>query len=370
MRSIVVSLAVVVSMSACREVAPPHLTGVPSASAATSARTLDQEFLDIDGIAPGFGGAFYTPHGILVIAIAKGGDHAAVGQALRVWAADRGRIRLSRQLDDQDFAIREVDFSFGQLSAWADLLLDHIRPDMRWYDIDEGNNRILLGTSDSVARVRVQVTAQSLGIPDHALDVQVGGAFLRTTDLSDRLRPAPGGVRIERAAKKGCTLGVNTTSSELGAGFFTASHCSSSIYAYDGSAMYQNVTDGSNLIASEFVDPVPFSCAHSGGCRQGDVAWYAYTGESLSDFGKIAKTTGFGSTTISSGSPRFSIDGVGSYFQGDTVYVMGQRSGWLEGTVLNTCFYFVDASGVQLNCQVVASFIVQGGDSGGPVFTL
>ncbi len=90
--------------------------------------------------------------------------------------------------------------------------------------------------------------------------------------------------------------------------------------------------------------------------------------------GRIARTTGLGSLTINSANPTFTIADEGVANVGEAANKVGRTTGWTRGTVSNTCVNTgVSGSTIVLLCQtfVTASgVIVQGGDSGSPVFSL
>lgn len=243
-----------------------------------------------------------------------------------------------------------------------------------WMDVNERENVIDVGLRSEAERGLVLARVLAAGVDTGALRLAAGGSFVRTLDLKDKIRPfVPAGVRIEYASKKGCTLGINTYTSAFGLGFFTNSHCTPGFLALDGSTMYQNVSsDPANIVGVEYVDPPVFSCINPNGCRMSDAAWFRYDPSWLADFGTIARTTGFGSTTIDLWNPRIQVTGTGFFYQGSTVNMMGSTTGWRDGVVERTCYDFTHPApgSPTLNCQGVASYFNDFGDSGAPVFTL
>ena len=90
--------------------------------------------------------------------------------------------------------------------------------------------------------------------------------------------------------------------------------------------------------------------------------------------GKIARTTGLGSLTIDPANPTFTINARGIANKDASVDKVGRTTGWTRGTVSNTCVDTgVQGSTIVLLCQTFvtsSNVIVQGGDSGSPVFAI
>ena len=114
------------------------------------------------------------------------------------------------------------------------------------------------------------------------------------------------------------------------------------------------------------------NCPRSRRCRSSDANFSDSNGPRSVTIGRIARTTGLNSLTIDSANPTFTITAEGVANVGATADKVGRTTGWTRGTVSNTCVNTgVSGSTIVLLCQtfVTASgVIVQGGDSGSPVF--
>lgn len=131
----------------------------------------------------------------------------------------------------------------------------------------------------------------------------------------------------------------------------------------------------SNFIGEEVADPPLFfnsDAACTNGCRYSDASFYLYYDSVTYEVGLIARTQGPGSGYLDSSHNNFLINPPppGFLVVGDSVNLMGKKSGWLEGVVVATC---QDQGGWNkgstLLCQTVTDYGSDSGDSGGPVFT-
>ncbi|MGH7719199.1 MAG: hypothetical protein ACREON_10185 [Gemmatimonadaceae bacterium] len=124
----------------------------------------------------------------------------------------------------------------------------------------------------------------SLGLPADAVAVEEAGTVVALQTLSDRIRPALGGLEINRGVSPftpTCTMGFivykkdegGNPDPSLGRFFFTASHCSSERGVVNGNIWGQpNIN---NHAAVEVADPplIPFnggSCPHTT-CQMADL---------------------------------------------------------------------------------------------------
>jgi hypothetical protein len=157
----------------------------------------------------------------------------------------------------------------------------------------------------------------------------------------------------------------------------TNNHCSSKQGSVDGTNYYQPLNQvADEYIGKETADPAYF---RGGGCPRGKQCRYSDSnfsaGASGVGFatGKIAKTDGVntGSLTIAG---EFTIEGKGSVSTG-TVNKVGRTTGWTQGTITNKCANVaVSGTNIVNLCQDIVqnsnATIVQGGDSGSPVFSV
>ena len=178
-----------------------------------------------------------------------------------------------------------------------------------------------------------------------------------------------------------CTLGFNALRDGVAA-FITASHCTEELWAADSTPFHQSVVRPADYIGAELDDPEPVRTCHWGiffnfPCRHSDAALSEYADDVDFAVGTIARTTVRsasssldGSTTIDSSNPYFDIFWVDKYpSHGETVHKMGVTTGWTSGTVERTCVtIWIRRFEKKAMCQYSASFRVDEGDSGSPVF--
>jgi hypothetical protein len=243
-------------------------------------------------------------------------------------------------------------------------------------DHDEAANRLVFGVEDEGAVRGVQNALTRLAIPATAYDIQVTEPIHFMSTLRDRHRPTMSGLQIH-FGNYVCTLGFSVDHSG-GRSMITNSHCTNNQGSTGNTAYYQPLSsvDG-NPIAIEAHDPAYFRggvCPRGRTCRYSDAARALYA-EGVESQARIAKTTGInsGSLTIDG---HFSITGQNNSsttFSGEMQKV-GRTTGWTSGNVTNTCANVnVGGTNITLLCQTLVqrsgSVIVQGGDSGSPVFT-
>lgn len=249
-------------------------------------------------------------------------------------------------------------------------------PQTVFADHDEQANRLVFGVENAAAARGVENALARLGIPGSAYVVRVSEPIRFMSDnLRSRHRPTVGGIQIHWSQYV-CTLGFNVDHSG-GRSFITNSHCTDRQGSTGSTAYYQPSSSvDSNPIAIEADDPAYFTggvCPRGRKCRYSDAARARYQSGTESTRGAIAKTGGensgslgvVGTFTISSQSGSTSFSG--------TFHKVGRTTGWTSGTVSNTCATVnVAGSNITLLCQTLVqrsgSVIVQGGDSGSPVF--
>jgi hypothetical protein len=195
--------------------------------------------------------------------------------------------------------------------------------------------------------------------------------------LRDRADPIVGGVQI-RFSQFLCSLGFNAISATAGSGFVTASHCSDRQGAVDSTTYYQPMDQvAADVIGTEIVDP-PYirnsaGCPKGRKCRRSDANFSRASGPRQFALRAIARPIAVGSLDIDSGNP-FLITGEGVAIKGATVNKVGRTTGWTQGTVSGTCVDTgVSGTSIVLLCQTFVESnhtIVQGGDSGSPVFAI
>ena len=241
-------------------------------------------------------------------------------------------------------------------------------------DVDESTGRLKVGVLHRDVEGLVRERLPAMGILSQLVDVVETEPIVQLTTLRDKVRPAVGGLQI-RFNNYVCTLGFPAVRDGVW-GFVTNNHCSSKQGSVDGTNYYQPL----NQIADEFigvetVDPPYFrgpTCPRGKQCRYSDSIFVRGATGVIFDRGKIAKTGGFntGSLTIDS---EFIISDVGSAPNGATVNKVGRTTGWTQGIVTSKCANVgVQGTNIVNLCQDMVenktAKIVDGGDSGSQVF--
>jgi hypothetical protein len=252
-------------------------------------------------------------------------------------------------------------------------------PQTVFADHDQAGNKLVFGVENpGVARAVNNVMAAH-GIPGSAYEVQVTEPIrFMTETLRTRHRPTLGGLQIHWSNYV-CTLGFSVDH-PAGRSMITNSHCTSNQGSTGNTAYYQPASsvDGSP-IAIEADDPAYFKggvCSRGKVCRYSDSSRALYA-DGVASQGRIAKTTGenTGSLTVNGSFDITAQDNsTVTFASGTTVQKVGRTTGWTSGNVTNSCVTVnVSGSNVQMLCQTLVqrsgSVIVQGGDSGSPVFT-
>jgi hypothetical protein len=242
---------------------------------------------------------------------------------------------------------------------------------------DQDTGLLVFGVeNDGVAR-GVQNALTRLGIPATEYDIQVTDPIHFMSDnLRSEHRPVVAGIQLHWSNYV-CTLGFSVDHAG-GRSLITNSHCTDK-QGTTGNTQYNQPTRtvSPDAIAFEADDPAYFRgtpCSRGKVCRYSDAARALYV-SGVESRARIAKTTGenTGSLTVDG---HFSITGQANNstsFSG-TMQKVGRTTGWTSGNVTDTCVTVnVSGSNIQLLCQTIVRRpgvrIVQGGDSGSPVFT-
>jgi hypothetical protein len=244
-------------------------------------------------------------------------------------------------------------------------------------DADETRGRVVVGVLDADMQGLVRATAARLGVSAQDIEIVETEPIFQVATLRDSLRPAPAGAQIRFSAYV-CSLGFNARLDGV-SGFVTASHCSDRQGSVEGTQYYQPVNQiPDELIGTEITDP-PYlrgvsGCPKGRVCRNSDSNFVQAADASDLGFGKIAKTDGVntGSLVVAG---EFAITGEGVAGVKTSVNKVGRTTGWGQGLVTRTCTNTgVSGSNIVLLCQTWVenknAVIVQGGDSGSPVFSI
>lgn len=249
-------------------------------------------------------------------------------------------------------------------------------------DVDEENDRLIVGVRDLRLAGRVERLAERLGIPSGAVTVQETApivllAALSDHKLTDRVRPLEGGLQIE-LSKGICSLGFNAVREEdEEEGFVVPSHCTNTYGGLDGAEHYQPTVDPNNFIGHEIDDPEFFQCAiNAKDCRHSDSAFDELAGGVDAVLGHIARPTGAddGSLEID-GSFRITAELPRNAELGQTLDKVGRTTGWTRGEVTHSCVHVrvvgKGSGGAKyFLCQDIVAASAEPGDSGSPVFAI
>lgn len=241
-------------------------------------------------------------------------------------------------------------------------------------DADETRGRVVVGVLDGDIEGLVRASAARLGVSAQDIEIVETEPIFQVATLRDYKRPVEAGYQI-RFSQYVCSLGFNAIRDGV-SGFVTASHCSKNQGSVDGTEYYQPLNQvQAEFIGTETLDP-PYvrgnGCPKGRVCRRSDSNFVS--GAAQYALGTIAKTTDVNTGSLEVAG-TFSIDGEGPASVGDTANKVGRTTGWGQGTVTRTCANTgVSGSNIVLLCQGWVekknAVIVQGGDSGSPVFKI
>ena len=333
---------------------------------------------------PGFGGYFLDAQGHPVVYLRDPAGRAVAERALTRFLARRG-------VSAGDLVVRRGRFEYAQLAEWyrRARLAGFQIPGVFLGDIDEARNQLRFGIQGVAVREMLTATLAGLGIPAEAFVIESRVPYRPMATLRDRVRPLGGGLQINFFATPNtlptavsylCTLGFNADHDGVRS-FITNSHCSNT----EGGTLlptdyYQARRSGgaADLIGVEVDDPAwsfstDVNCPPPFQCRYSDAVRAAYAPGVETALGGVAMidalTTGLEDTTHTIVG-QFSITGErGEAVVGEQVDKVGRTTGWTRGAVTETC---VDVLATGTNhirlCQNVVQPLVDGGDSGSPVF--
>lgn len=316
---------------------------------------------------PGFAGFYLREDGTPVVRLV---DPSQRGAAQRYLAQELVRARRGRHADAPTQPVfLDAAYDFAQLKGWAEALTPLIstRDDVFLVDVDEVENRVMLGVADATATGAVRAEAARLGIPAAAVHVQTQARPQMRASLRDRQTTLKGGIQIA-FSNYYCTLGFPATRVSTGASIFvTNAHCTGTQYASDGIAIHQNVVASGNQIGNEVADRGMYACVSGvASCRRADAAYISNNGTRAVGRGLIARTawaTGRNAGTTITGDFRIVGRYTGTLPVGTTLDKTGRTSGSTYGNVTNSCVTIGE-----LRCQDISKVWSEGGDSGSPVY--
>ena len=382
-RGLLAALAIVAAGCADQSTpaGPDASDAAPAAGRAqdgTPGNSLDARFAALARQVPGFGGYYYDDAGNLNVYLKDPGQRGAAAAALSGVLREPRAAARGKGAAQAAMVVRQGQFDFLQLREWNDRLPAVLSMQGVVYtDIDEETNRLRIGVENAGVKPAVAARLAALGVPAAAAVITETEPIRMMATLRDYVRPVDAGLQIAFGSYV-CTMGANVYSGST-RGYITNSHCTNTQGGVESTAHFQPTTSSSSYrIGTEVADPTYWtggSCPAGRRCRYSDSSRGNYTSTASVNFGKIARTTSYGSTsagslTINSSSPRFSITAekanpvVGEYLD-----KVGRTTGWTYGRVSSTCVNInVSGSDITQLCQNMVNAAVNGGDSGSPVF--
>ncbi|HEU4456614.1 MAG TPA: hypothetical protein VFR81_26340 [Longimicrobium sp.] len=363
----VLALLLTAACDSSELVSPDPGDGAVTPTPRQEIRTPDDEFARAAKTdVPGFAGYYLQDDGTPVIRLVDTNQRAAAQRYLaqHFMAARMGRHKGAAQAP----IVKPATYDFAQLKGWADGLTPMLsRSDVFLIDVDEKENRVMVGVQDAGAIAAVRAEGLRLGIPGQALFVKTQGRPETRATVRDRFTTTVGGIQIA-FSQYVCTLGFNARRVSTGANIYvTNAHCSGTQYANDGIAIYQNTVASGNQIGNEVADRGMYACAGTGtSCRRADAIFVSNNGTRTVGQGGIARTAwntgGPGGLTVTG---EYDVVGryTGSVPVGTYLDKTGRTSGSTYGQVTNSCVTI----GV-LRCQDISTVWSEGGDSGSPMY--
>ncbi len=335
---------------------------------------------------PGFGGYTIDPDDNSIVTVLLT-DEKEVGAVDKARSAAESALGAGHNISE--VRVGHADFLYTDLAEWFRQFRQHVWPeivDIRTLrSIRPDLNRIYIEISDISARGRVVELLQKHGIPVNAVVIEEGkrAVTLAHDDLTEKWRPVPGGVQIQRGGVNEilCTSGFPAKRNGV-QGLVINSHCTNNakeVGGLDGMDVHQPFDPflGTNRVAREDVDPELFTNSTWSQCDVGDMCrWsdsaFAGTRDGASfDLGHVAKPNGHFTTAVFPVDSRFRITDEGSPQINHTLEAVGYKAGWYRVKIKDTCADIANGNEVML-CQIVVTVTagrdVVDGDSGSPVF--
>ncbi len=320
---------------------------------------------------PGFAGYYLQNDGTPVVRVVDMAQAARAEEyVVRTLGPIRGRqAPMAAVKIKSDPVVLQAAYDFNELKNWAEQLTPLLTSNSNVYtvDVDEVNNRVLLGVASAAVGGAVRSEATRLGIPAAAVGVETQGRPETRATLSSTFNPFVGGIQIAFGGYL-CTAGFNAKRSSNNANIFvTNAHCTGTQYALDGISLYQPSVLAGNLVGAEVHDRGMYACITGvASCRRADAAYISHNGSRTIGQGGIARTAwatgGRGGLTVTG---EYDIVGryTGAAPVGTWLDKTGRTSGSTYGQVTSSCVTIGS-----LRCQDISSVWSEGGDSGSPMY--
>ena len=340
-------------------------TGVANDEAA--GLLFDERLAAVAGRVPEFGGLYVDDDAATMFV-------HVTDRRPRLVADLRSALRAAFPREALPARIRLLDgrFSFHQLHGWHEQAreLFATMDEVVSLDIDDRANVMTVGVDTEGMESVMTEQLGGMGIPPEGWRMETVAPVMPETGVTDRHRPAMGGLQIQVGGATGgfCTYGLTATRNGV-AGFVTNSHCTTTQGGSEGTRFAQPSfsADGSNTIATETVDPSYFTggaCPSTMRCRYSDSSFAERTASASraivrNDIGSLAWD----------GSSRFYVVNERSPFVGLALRKVGRTTGHTVGQVESTCVDFRQTgTNIVMLCQADATYASAGGDSGSPIF--
>jgi hypothetical protein len=369
-RRVVSSLLLLGLAAACREAAMPT---TPDSSAP---RIQSVEPSELAATVQGFGG-FFLDNGRPTIYLTREGEPAFALGVLEPFLRASG-------MGGGELQVRQADFTWQELEGWYPLAIEagfEVEGTVL-VDVDDARNRIRIAVDHPGKIGAARAALARTGIPERALVFDSMEPMLRmqSASLRSRVRPIVGGLQINFPGFL-CTLGFNATSGNQ-ASFITNSHCTSTQGGVENTPYWQPLQSVDPVqIGTEVADPQYqrriAGCPNGRRCRRSDAARVGYASGISFTRGQLALTSApnNGSLVIAGNRTISAEDLRTSFPVGLSMNKVGRTTGWTQGNVSATCAAIgVSGTNIVQLCQTLVTrsgtVLVQGGDSGSPVFLL
>lgn len=340
--------------------------------------TIDDSFALIGKQVPEFGGMYVDED-----------NKALVVNVTQRTPGISGRLRkaIHEVFPDEDLPnnirLRDARFEFILLKQWHDNAA-HVFgiQGVVSTDIDEVENRLVIGVEDEAVRQIVAQVLAAVGVPPDGWRLKKMQAPRPGISLNDLHRPPVGGLGIG-VGGAGCTLGFVAIRAGVN-GLVTNAHCTGILGAVDGARVAQPA-DGVSFIATETVDPpgrmgdaCPAICGFGASpagvrvtpgpcnCRFSDAA-FAQFNPGVLRFRAIALPP---PGSLAYDGNNLLVAKEGSPFVGLLLRKVGAVTGNTMGVVTQTCVNIgLNGTRFLFKCQSITNIPAFSGDSGSPVFS-